>query len=306
MQEIDPNYAITDFCTYLKLERSLSPNTISAYRSDLNEFFTFINEKHGQGTGKFSVDSEHIREFLEEKAGRNISKRTQARQLSAIRMFFKWLELTDNPCDKVDSPKIGRHLPQVLSVEEIERILNSFDLSTENGQRNRTIIELLYSCGLRVSELVSLRLGDLFLHEGFIRVIGKGNKQRLVPIGEAAIRAINNYIPQRWQIICSCRQSKRRTRIDEDILILGRRGRALTRIMVFLIIKEAAEKAGISKEISPHTFRHSFATHLIENGADLRAVQEMLGHSSILTTEIYTHVSTAQWHRNILEHHPML
>lgn len=327
MQEIDPNYAITDFCTYLRLERSLSPNTISAYRSDLNEFFNFLQkgEDSGQDTASHCSDSshaseekpngtkkriiitpEHIKKFLESKAILNISKRTQARQLSAIRMFFKWLELTDNPCDKLDSPKIGRHLPQVLSVEEIERILNSFDLSAENGQRNRTIIELLYSCGLRVSELVSLRLGDLFLQEGFIRVIGKGNKQRLVPVGEAAIRAINNYIPQRWQIICSCRQSKRRTRIDEDILILGRRGRALTRVMVFLIIKEAAEKAGISKEISPHTFRHSFATHLIENGADLRAVQEMLGHSSILTTEIYTHVSTAQWHRNILEHHPLL
>ena len=315
MQEIDPNYAITDFCTYLRLERSLSPNTISAYRSDLNEFFSFVRKEcqtgcisgAESGTAKdgIQITPEHIRDFLKSKADANISKRTQARQLSAIRMFFKWLELTDNPCDKVDSPKISRYLPQVLSVEEIERILNNFDLSTENGQRNRTIIELLYSCGLRVSELVSLRLGDLFLQEGFIRVIGKGNKQRLVPVGEAAIRAINNYIPQRWQIISSCRQSKRKRNIDEDILILGRRGKALTRVMVFLIIKEAAEKAGISKEISPHTFRHSFATHLIENGADLRAVQEMLGHSSILTTEIYTHVSTAQWHRNILEHHPM-
>ncbi len=359
MQNIDPNYAIKDFCTYLRLERSLSPNTISAYRTDLNDFFSFMSNKlskenhetlpnygkdesgnklpceehsNTQG-GNFPVEikPEDIRGFIEERAESKISKRTQARQLSAIRMFFKWLELNDNPCDKVDSPKIGRQLPQVLSVEEIERILAGLDLSSEFGQRNRTIIELLYSCGLRVSELVNLRLGDLFLQEGFIRVIGKGNKQRLVPIGEAAINAINNYLPQRWETICSARNSTSRTNtscgsngvlsshgtssgslrnkakhgVDEDILILGRRGKALTRVMVFLIIKEAAEKAGITKEISPHTFRHSFATHLIENGADLRAVQEMLRHSSILTTEIYTHVSTAQWHRNILDHHPL-
>lgn len=316
MDKIDTATSINDFCSYLRLERSLAANTIAAYRRDLETFFAFLltqadsSSSSNSGFEEISVDSGAITDYLQYRKENGISKRSQARSLSALKLYFNWLNMelgacggkenNSNPCSRIEAPKIGRHLPQVLSLEEIEKMLASVDLTSETGQRNRTIMECLYSCGLRVSELVNLRMNDIFLKEGFIRVIGKGNKQRLVPIGQAAIKSIENYIPLRWETI-----TKARSHNHEDILFLNRRAGKLTREMVFHIIKDAATSAGITKEISPHTFRHSFATHLIENGADLRAVQQMLGHSSILTTEIYTHVSTAQWHKNILEHHPI-
>ncbi len=201
-----------------------------------------------------------------------------------------------NPADTIDPPKISRHIPVVLSVEEIDRIMNSVDLSEPEGHRNRAILEVLYSCGLRVSELVSLRISDLFFDESFIRVIGKGDKQRLVPIGEPAMQAVDLYLSQSRRAYVSKKA--------EDILFLNRRGGKLSRQMIFLMIKSQCEKAGITKEISPHTFRHSFATHLVENGADLRAVQQMLGHESIITTEIYTHIDSRKWQDGIIKYHP--
>ena len=217
----------------------------------------------------------------------------------------------------IDTPKITRHLPDVLSFEEVEAILSSFDLSTPESVRNRAIIEVLYGCGLRVSELVDLTLPDLFLDEGYIRVVGKGNKQRLVPVGEYAIVAIKDYLPERWKILSGAgknrgrhedgKSSKQVTKFAQEsnhTLFLNRRGGKLTRVMIFTMIQKQVELVGITKKISPHTFRHSFATHLVENGADLRVVQQMLGHESILTTEIYTHISAQQWMKDILEHHP--
>ena len=229
-----------------------------------------------------------------------MSKRSQARVISSIKSLFRFLEdegvVKENPCDMLDAPKMQKHLPSVLSVEEVTAILNSVDLSKPQGHRNRAILEMLYSCGLRVSELVNLRISDLFFDDGFIRVIGKGDKQRLIPVGEPAVKAVGLWmdIRRHWPVVRGC----------EDCLFVNRRGRKMTREMVFLIVKEQAEVAGIHKEISPHTFRHSFATHMVENGADLRVVQEMLGHESILTTEIYTHIDTRKWQETILKFHP--
>lgn len=311
---------LTSFCSYLKLERSLSANTIAAYRSDLNDFADFCENR-----GIVSPDvvgSEDVEDFLSKKYSEGISTRSQARKISALRAFFKFFAMESgdkefvNPCVKTDSPKLGRSLPTVLSVDEVSRIIESVDLSTYEGIRNRAIIEMLYSCGLRVSELINLRLSDLFFTESFIRVVGKGNKQRLIPVGEYAIVAVQNYIPLRHETLekalekgggsAKFGKSARSVKASkaEDTLFLNRRGGPMTREMVFTIVKKQAAIAGIKKEVHPHTFRHSFATHLVENGADLRAVQDMLGHESILTTEIYTHVSSKQWMKNILEHHP--
>ena len=203
--------------------------------------------------------------------------------------------MKDNPCDRVDAPKLGKYIPSVLSVEEVSSILESVDLKAPFGKRNRAILEVLYGCGLRVSEAASLRISHVYLTEGFIDVIGKGDKQRLVPLGEVAAEAIRAYLPDRPA------PAERRF---EDILFLNKFGKPLSRVSIFKLVKDQAMVAGIHKEISPHTFRHSFATHLIENGADLRIVQEMLGHESILTTEIYTHIDTSTWHQSVLEHHP--
>ena len=227
------------------------------------------------------------------------SSRTQARKLSALKSFYNWLILegilTENPCDRVDAPKLGRYLPDILSTEEIEALIDSIDTAKWQGKRDRAIIETMYGCGLRVSEAVGLKLSCLYFDEGFIRIIGKGNKERLVPIGELAISAISEYM--------SVRPSGADTD-SEDLLFLNRFGKSLSRISMFNMIKRQALIADIRKEISPHTLRHSFATHLIENGADLRVVQEMLGHESIITTEIYTHIDSSTWQSNILEHHP--
>ncbi|MEG0519072.1 MAG: site-specific tyrosine recombinase [Bacteroidales bacterium] len=318
--------ALSDFSSYLRLERSLSAHTISSYLSDLGKFIEYLRSYNAHLENlptPLQLTPDHVEEFLKYGYDCGISKRSQARRISSIKAFYKYREIQGdygiagqrdhaNPCARIDTPKVPRHLPAVLSVEEVEAILISVDLSQPEGKRNRAILEMLYSCGLRVSELVNLRLSDLFFKDSFIRVIGKGDKQRLVPIGEPAIQAVENYIPQRWDILQTAQKSRGRHTAktsfaaeSDHTVFLNRRGGKLSREMVFLIVKQLAAAAGITKEISPHTFRHSFATHLIENGADLRVVQQMLGHESILTTEIYTHVSSQKWMKDILEHHPL-
>lgn len=276
---------------YLKIECAMSPNTVASYISDLTAFFSAVGKDP-----KDVVPEDIISYFAETTA---LSKRSQARVLSSLHSFYKWMimegEMTDNPSDAIEAPKLGKYLPAVLSVEEVDRLIAAVDLDSAFGKRDRAMLETLYGLGLRVSELVSLRISNIWTEQGFVSVIGKGDKQRLVPLGGMARDAIRDYLEVRGPAA---------DRESSDILFLNRFGRALTRIAVFKMIKAYAVKAGISKEISPHTLRHSFATHLIENGADLRAVQEMLGHESILTTEIYTHIDSSTWQRNILEHFP--
>ena len=285
---------LSDYRSYLVIERALSVNSVSSYLSDLAKLAGTYKDKSPE-----ELSGEDLSAFIAQQAAA-ISKRSQSRLISALKSFFGFMEIEGriqvNPADTIDPPKISRHIPVVLSVEEIDRIMNSVDLSEPEGQRNRAILEVLYSCGLRVSELISLRISDLFFDESFIRVIGKGDKQRLVPIGEPAMQTVKLYLSQTRRAYVSKKA--------EDILFLNRRGGKLSRQMIFLMIKSQCEKAGITKEISPHTFRHSFATHLVENGADLRAVQQMLGHESIITTEIYTHIDSRKWQGSILTFHP--
>lgn len=282
---------LSDYSYYLKIERAMSPNTVASYSTDIREFFDATPALPSE------VSTQDIIDYLAAKD--NLSKRSQARLLSALRSFFDWLvaegERKDNPCETVDSPKLGRYLPEVLSVDEVTSIMESVDLSSWNGKRDRAILEVLYGCGLRVSEAVNLKISHVYLEEGFVQVVGKGNKERLVPIGEIAVDAIRNYL--------EARPVPAEPKYD-DILFLNRFGKSLSRVAMFTMVKKQAMAAGINKEISPHTFRHSFATHLIENGADLRVVQEMLGHESILTTEIYTHIDSSTWQRAILDYHP--
>jgi integrase/recombinase XerD len=276
--------SLKDFATYLSLEKSLSKNSIEAYLRDVSLLHDFFAESE-RDVSPGEVTYNDLKDFLNwfNKPGTN--PRTQARTLSGIRAFFRYLviegEIKENPSALLESPKLGVKLPVVLSIEEIDRIIGAEDLSASEGHRNVAIIETLYSAGLRVSELVSLRLTDIHREEGYIMVTGKGNKQRLVPIGSTALKKIDLYLERRRQLPVIK---------DENILFLNRRGSRLTRVMIFTIIQRLAEAAGIKKKISPHTFRHSFATHMVEAGADLRAIQEMLGHESILTTEIYTHI----------------
>ncbi len=288
---------LLDFRDHLKLERSMSPNTIAAYTSDIRKFFAQLRS---DGIAPADAATDDIARFLETQVAAGVTKRSQSRIISSVKALYRFLDaeglLAENPCDKLSTPRINPYLPTVLSVEEVLRILDSVDLSLPEGHRNRAMLEVLYSCGLRVSELVNLKISDLFLDEQFIRVFGKGSKQRLVPIGEPAVRAVRLYLETRRQTAVQ--------KAAEDILFLNRRGGRLTREMVFHIVKEQAAAAGISKNVSPHTFRHSFATHLVENGADLRVVQQMLGHESILTTEIYTHIDTRKWQETILKYHP--
>ena len=285
---------LSDYTSYLVIERALSKNSVSSYISDISKLAGTYKDKSPE-----ELSGEDLSAFIAQQAAA-ISKRSQSRLISALKSFFGFMEIEGriqvNPADTIDPPKISRHIPVVLSVEEIDRIMNSVDLSEPEGQRNRAILEVLYSCGLRVSELISLRISDLFFDESFIRVIGKGDKQRLVPIGEPAMQAVQLYLSQTRRAYVSKKA--------EDILFLNRRGGKLSRQMIFLMIKSQCEKAGITKEISPHTFRHSFATHLVENGADLRAVQQMLGHESIITTEIYTHIDSRKWQDGIIKYHP--
>jgi len=282
---------LSDYSYYLKIERAMSPNTVISYSTDIREFFDATTALPAE------VTTQDIIDYLAAKD--KLSKRSQARLLSSLRSFFDWLvaegERKDNPCETVDSPKLGRYLPEVLSVDEVTSIMESVDLSSWNGKRDRAILEVLYGCGLRVSEAVNLKISHVYLEEGFVQVVGKGNKERLVPIGEIAVDAIRSYLV--------ARPDPAEPKYD-DILFLNRFGKSLSRVAMFNMVKKQAMIAGIRKEISPHTFRHSFATHLIENGADLRVVQEMLGHESILTTEIYTHIDSSTWQRAILEYHP--
>lgn len=288
-----PGYGniLEDYFRYLRIERAMSPNTASAYRSDV----AFFLDSAGVTPDRIAPDD--IIAYLATRTG--YSKRSQARLLSALKSFFNYLAaermIKENPCDMVDAPKIGRYLPEVLSVEEVEKIMDSVPLSDVAGLRDRAVLEVLYGCGLRVSEVVGLKISDVFVKEKFVRVVGKGDKQRLVPIDGIALDFVGRYLEVRPEPY---------DRESEDILFLNRSGRKLSRVSVFKMVKRQALIAGIGKEISPHTFRHSFATHLIENGADLRAVQEMLGHESILTTEIYTHIESSVWQNTVLAHHP--
>ena len=276
---------------YLRMERAMSQNTVASYCSDVEKFLTFYK---GRIEDVLPTD---VEEYLQSRKA--LSERSQARVLSSLKSFFDWLvlekTLKDNPCDRVDAPKIGRYLPDVLSEEEVVSLIDSVQLDTWQGARDRAILEVLYGCGLRVSEAVALQISCMFLDEGFIRVIGKGNKERLVPIGEMAVEAVKAYMDVRPDPYDS---------VSSDLLFLNRFGRSLSRVSMFTMIKKQAVAVGIRKEISPHTFRHSFATHLLEHGADLRMVQEMLGHESISTTEIYTHIDNSTWQKEILEHHP--
>lgn len=298
---------IDGFRTCLQIEQGMSVNTCNSYCSDMKEFFSWLSSRSDAEVRPAQVSKDDILAYLAARTGEAgadegaeaISSRTQARILCSMRSFFTWLqmdgEIQDNPCDGLDSPKIGRYLPAVLSIEEVSAIMDSVDLATWRGRRDRAILEMLYGCGLRVSEASVLKISDLFLAEGFVRVIGKGDKQRIVPIGEQASDAVKAYLAVRPDPFMS----------SDDTLFLNRSGKRLSRISIFTMVKRQALAAGVVKEISPHTFRHSFATHLMEGGADLRAVQEMLGHESVLTTEIYTHLDSSTWQKDVLEHHPM-
>ncbi len=289
-----------DFQHFLRLEKSLSANSVDAYSADIKKFRKYLELKDTR-PGPDEVRLDDLSGFIQWINELGMSTRTQARVISGLKGFFRFLILEDrikeDPTALIEAPKIGRKLPDVLSVSEIDKLIAAIDLSKPEGHRNRAIVEVLYSCGLRVSELIGLRLTDMYLDRGFIRVIGKGDKERLVPIGKRAVREIENYLPDRNHlpvIDADC----------EDILFLNRRGHYLTRVMIFTIVKDLSSKAGIQKHVSPHTFRHSFATHLVEGGADLRAVQEMLGHESILTTEIYTHLDSEFLRETIIRFHP--
>ena len=282
---------IKDYRNYLKIERAMSRNTVASYCSDVEKFLADLP------CSPLEVTSAEIEGYLQARA--DVSKRTQARLLSSLRSFYGWMViegmLQDNPCDRVDQPKLGVYLPDVLSVDEVSDLIDAVALASWQDYRDKAILEILYGCGLRVSEAVCLRISCLFLKEGFVRVIGKGDKERLVPIGELAADAVRTYLLRRPEPF---------DKASEDLLFLNRYGKALSRQSVFKMIKVHALKAGIMKEISPHTLRHSFATHLVEGGADLRMVQDMLGHESITTTEIYTHVDSSTWHREVISRHP--
>lgn len=287
-----------NFENYLRLEKSLSENSIEAYLNDIQKLERFTNES-GREMNPASVTYSDLKEFIGWFGAENLNTRTQARVISGIRAFFKFLlidgEINENPSSLMESPRTGLKLPQVLSVAEIDRMVDAIDLSKHEGHRNKAIIETLYGCGLRVSELVNLRLTDIHYGEGFVSVTGKGNKQRLVPVSSKALKEIDLYKIDRNRLPVI---------YDENIVFLNRRGKRLTRAMIFTIIKDLAGMAGITKKVSPHTFRHSFATHMIEAGADLRAVQEMLGHESIITTEIYTHIDRSYLRDTLIMFHP--
>lgn len=288
------------FKAYLQLERSLSENSVDAYLHDV-ELLTQWMQLQGMQKTPAAVEQEDLQQFLKAMAEMGMGANSQARIISGLRAFFKYAMLEQivqqNPTELLEAPKLKRALPEVLSFGEIEAIIGAIDQSTPEGVRNKAMLETLYSCGLRVSELVNLQLSQLYMDVGFVRVFGKGSKERLVPIGRDAIKYIQLY---RDNVRVHVPVQKG----EEDILFLNNRGRRLSRVMVFLIIKDMAAKAGITKNISPHTFRHSFATHLVEGGADLRAVQEMLGHESITTTEIYTHLDREYLRETLHRFHP--
>ena len=288
---------LNKYKAYLKLEKSLSVNTFDAYMRDLSKLSEFLEEEN---ISLLEAKLEHLETFSAKLRDLGICPRSQARILSGIRSFYHFLILENiletDPSELLESPQTGFKIPEVLTLEEIDKLIASIDLSTREGQRNRTILEILYSCGLRVSELCNLKLSDLYLKEGFIKVEGKGSKQRLVPISRRAIHELQLYFIDR--------NSLKIEKGYEDFVFISRKGKNISRIMVFHIIKVLAESIGLKKEISPHTFRHSFATHLLEGGANLRIIQCMLGHESISTTEIYTHIDRNRLRNEIIEHHP--
>ena len=290
------NAQIARFRQYLVYEKGLSPKSVEAYLHDVQLLADFLGEdKIADAT------FEELQKFLKHLYESDFNARSQARIVSGMRAFYRYLIYAnvreDDPTELLDAPKIGMHLPDVLTVEEIQSIMDVIDLSTPEGHRNRAMVEVMYGCGLRVSELVTLRLSNLFFDDGFIKVVGKGNKERLIPIGQTAINAVNQYVDGNRKLL-------KIKKGEEDYVFLNRRGAHLTREMVFMLVKKWVAAAGIDKTVSPHTFRHSFATHLIEGGADLRAVQEMLGHESITTTEIYTHLDQDYLRTNIALFHP--
>ncbi|MFV0402544.1 Tyrosine recombinase XerD [bioreactor metagenome] len=288
---------IKKYNQYLKLEKGLSLNTLEAYNADITKLLVFLE---GENIELLNTTPEDLEQFIAGLHDIGITARSQARIMSGIKSLFSFLMLEKiiekDPSELIDSPRIGFKIPEVLSIQEIDSIIAAVDLSKKEGQRNRALLETLYSCGLRVSELITLKLSDLYLDDEFIRVEGKGQKQRLVPISKKAIKEIQFYMADRHLVTAK--------KGHEDFLFLSRRGTHLSRIMIFHIIKELADEVGIIKIISPHTFRHSFATHLLEGGANLRAIQMMLGHESITTTEIYTHIDRSRLRSEIIEHHP--
>ena len=296
----DWNKYIRGYIIYLKIEKSLSANSVDAYRRDINKFKLFLDDKN-YNLSPQDIAKKHLDEFILFVNSEKINPRTQARLISGLKSFFKYLLLEDiikrSPAELIESPKTSRILPDTLSVEEINSLIRAIDQSKPEGQRNSTIIECLYSSGLRVSELVNLRISNIYFDEGFLKIIGKGNKERLAPVGNIALKQIKVYL-ENYRIHLNVKRG------NEDILFLNRRGGKLSREMIFTIIKNLCIQIGLHKKISPHTFRHSFATHLIEGGADLRAVQEMLGHESITTTEIYTHINKEFLRETILQFHP--
>ena len=290
--------SINGFKSYLQIERSLSDNSVQAYIRDIKKFANYaiplkLNE--------LKIQRENISDFLAELKDDGIAARSQARIISGIKAFYKYLIIEDyikyDPTELIESPKVGFKLPDTLSLIEIDKLISAVDLSNKQGERNRAILETLYSCGLRVSELTYLKLSNIYFNEGYLKVIGKGDKERLAPIGGRALKYLTTYINE-------VRNHQTIKKGQEDFVFLNNRGAGLTRVMIFLIIQKLAAEIGLKKKISPHTFRHSFATHLIEGGADLRAVQEMLGHESITTTEIYTHLDKDYLRSNIIQFHP--
>lgn len=294
------NTYISGFKAYLKFERSLSENSIEAYLHDVERLKQYL-EGVGCKASPGEITLHQLQDFLKWVGGLGVTARTQARMISGLRAFYKYLLIENivktDPTELLDLPKIGLKLPVVLDINEIDKILSEIDLSKPEGRRNKAIIETLYGCGLRVSELIGLKISNLFFKDGFIRVTGKGDKERLVPVGRISQTEISHYLTE----IRSALMIKRG---NDDIVFLNRRGAKLSRVMIFTIIKQLALQAGIKKNISPHTFRHSFATHLVEGGADLRAVQEMLGHESITTTEIYTHLDRDFLRSTLIDYHP--
>ena len=297
---MDWSSSIKGFKAFLKLERSLSPNSVEAYVRDVDKLSQFL-EVHGLAVAPDKVAPEHLKGLVKWVAVLGMQPTSQARMISGLRSFYAYLLLENvivtDPCDQLDSPKLGRKLPDTLDVQDIDSLIGAIDLSKPEGERNRAILETLYSCGLRVSELVNLKISDLHLNADFVMVVGKGNKERIVPAGSVVKKLIEDYI-ENVRIHLAVKAG------EEDIVFLNRRGHRLSRVMVFLMIKELAVKINLRKKISPHTFRHSFATSLVEGGADLRAVQEMLGHESITTTEIYTHLDREYLRQVITEFHP--
>lgn len=297
---MDWNETIENFSNFLKFERNFSDNTLDAYIRDIKKFSLYA-EKNLENSKPKAITYEDLQEYLILQSKQKISERTQARWISSIKSFFKYLleeEIRDdNPATLLEGPKLGLYLPDTLSVEDVERITKNINLSTDLGVRNQCMVEVLYGCGLRVSELIELKISDINFKEGFLKVEGKGQKVRYVPLAKYTSHLIKNYIE-------NVRINNKINKKYEDILFLNSRGSSMSRVIVFIIIKELADRAGIRKNISPHTFRHSFATHMLQNGADLRFIQEMLGHSSITTTEIYTHLNTEELHDTILKYHP--